>query len=324
MGQRGRNQVTVTTERRVETKSTPVVPCTLTPYEFFSLKRLFWLERRAGADTHRSVLDLKIGFAMRLLIWNILSVCVLLLPMNSWAESIFVPIFIDARTEVKLGPFPYDRAVSADAIVAFAKLGAKGVVLKFFIDQPKGQGDDALALAMTKLPVILQARCDDTEAKPNPLDARFTIPATNKMNFAVTCNAGWIPLPRLQQNAANVCFVDQTLVDAATMLESYQSRAVKSLYVCALELARKPVPTANSGGTRKVDLAKVPRFDVISLVDVLDGKIDRARVAGKIVVFGYEGPKAAMFDTAIGRISAHRVFIANLLALEMLGNEGIK
>ena len=255
---------------------------------------------------------------MRLPVW-ICSVILLALPACIWAESIFVPIFIDTRTEAKLGPFPYDRAVTADAVIAFEKLGAKGVVLKFFIDQPKGKGDDALAMAMMKLPVILQARCDDTEAKPNPLDARFSAPITTQMNFSVTCNAGWIPLPSLQKNAANVCFADQVAVDAATMLERYQNRAVKSLYICALEMAGKPLPTANAGGTRKVDLTKAPKFDVISLVDVLDGKIDRKRIAGKIIVFGYEGPKAVMFDTAIGRISAHRAFMANLLALEMLG-----
>ena len=255
---------------------------------------------------------------MRLPVW-FFSVILLTLPGCGLEESVFVPIFIDARTEAKLGSFPYDRAVSADALIAFEKLGAKGVVLKFFIDQPKGKGDDALALAMTKLPVILQARCDDTEAKPNPLDARFSAPATAQMNFAVTCTAGWIPLPILQKNAANVCFADQVVVDAATILERYQNRAVKSLYVCALELAGKPVPVADAGGTRKVDLAKVPQFDVISLVDVLDGKIERARIAGKIVVFGYEGPKATMHDTAIGRISAHRAFMVNLLALERVG-----
>ena len=255
---------------------------------------------------------------MRLFVY-IFVVVVLALPTYSRAASIFVPVFIDARSEARLGPFPYDRAVYANALMAFEKLGAKGVVLKFFIDQPKGNGDDALAMAMTKLPVILQARCDDTEAKPNPFDARFSVPATAQMNFAVTCKAGWIPLPILQKNAAGVCFVDQPAVDAATILERYQNRAVKSLYVCALELAGKPVPIADAGGTRKVDLAKAPRLDVISLVDVLDGKIERARLAGKIVVFGYEGPKATMHDTAIGRISAHRAFMANLLALEMVG-----
>ena len=83
---------------------------------------------------------------MRLLV-NIFVVVVLVLPACSSA-SIFVPIFIDARSDARLGPFPYDRAVYANALMAFEKLGAKGVVLKFFIDQPKGNGDDALAMAM--------------------------------------------------------------------------------------------------------------------------------------------------------------------------------
>ena len=236
------------------------------------------------------------------------------------AESAFVPVFIDARTEARLGPFPYDRAVTADALAAFEKLGAKGVVLKFFFDQPKGKGDDALALAMTKLPVILQARCDDTEARPNPLAARFSAAIGAQDIFAVACKSGWIPLPRLQQSATDVCFIDQSVADVAPLRERYQGRAVKTLYECALALARKPVPAADAGGTRKIELAKVPRFDVISLVDVLDGKIDRAKIAGKIVVFGYEGPNATMFETAIGRIAAHRVFVMNLMALEQAGN----
>jgi hypothetical protein len=235
------------------------------------------------------------------------------------AESIFVPVFIDARSEAKLGTFPYDRAVYADALTAFEKLGAKGVVLKFFLDQPKGKGDDTLALAMTKLPIILQARCDDSEAKPNPLDARFSTEIDKQLSAAVSCKSGWIPLAQLQRNAANVCFVDQPVGDVVPLLEHYQGRAVKVLYACALELAKKPVPVADANGTRKVDLAKVPLFDVISLVDVLEGKVDRARIAGKIVVFGYEGSEAPMFDTTIGRISAHRVFMLNLLAMEQLG-----
>ena len=257
---------------------------------------------------------------MHMIVWRIFCSGILALPPLCHAQSVFVPVFIDARTEARLGPFPYDRAVIAEALTALEKLGAKGVVLKFFLDQPKSKGDDALAQAMTKLSVILQARCDDTETNPNPLAARFSSQIDKPTNFAFTCKAGWIPLPPLQKNAANVCFIDQPLVDVAPLLERYQGRAVKTLYGCALELAHKAVPAADAAGTRKVDLAKAPRFDVISLVDVLDGKIDRARIAGKIVVFGYEGPKAGMFDTAIGRVTAHRVFMANLLALEMAGN----
>ncbi len=232
------------------------------------------------------------------------------------AESAFAPVFIDARTEARLGPFPYDRAVTAKALIAFEKLGAKGVVVKFFFDQPKGAGDDALADTMTKLPVVLQARCDDTEAKPNPLDARFSAAVTSQMLFGAACKAGWIPLPKLQKPAADVCFIDQPVAEVVPLLERYQDRAVKSLYGCALAMASKPLPAGDRSGSLKVDLRKSPRYDVISLVDVLEGKVDRARIAGKVVVFGYEGKLAAMFDTAIGRLSAHHGFMANLLALE--------
>ena len=84
--------------------------------------------------------------------------------------------------------------------------------------------------------------------------------------------------------------------------------------------ASMPVPAADGNGVRKVDLANVPRFDVISVADVPDGKIDRAKIAGKIIVFGYEGPKAAMFDSTIGRISARSAFMLNLRAMEQLAN----
>ncbi len=239
-----------------------------------------------------------------------------LLPGLCRADSAFVPVFIDAQTEAKLGPFPYDRAVLARAVTAFEKLGAKGVVMKFFLDQAKSQGDDALAAAMAKLPTVLQARCDDTEARPNALDARFSSIANLKMQFAVSCKSGWIPLPVLQSKAADVCFIDQSVPDTAPILERYQGRAVKSLYTCALALAGKPGPVADAGGIRKIDLAKAPRIDAISLIDVFDGKTERGKIAGKVVVFGFEGPKAPMFDSSIGRLTAHRLFMANLLVLE--------
>jgi hypothetical protein len=134
--------------------------------------------------------------------------------------------------------------------------------------------------------------------------------------FSVSCNAGWIPLPVLQKNAMEVCFIDQPVADVAPLRERYQGRSVRSLYSCALALAHKSLPQPDIGGTRKVDLRKAPPIDVISLVDVLDGKVDRAKIAGKIVIFGYDGSKAVTFDTRIGKLTAHRVFMANLLVLE--------
>jgi len=235
---------------------------------------------------------------------------------SSHAESAFVPVFVDARTEARIGAFPFDRSVTANALNAFEKLGAKGVVVKFFLDQPKGPGDEQLAQAMKKIPTVLQARCDDAEPKSNALEERFSTVAGAETNFAVSCKSGWIPLPVLQANAVDVCFIDQPVVDVAPLKERYQGRAVKTLYSCALTLANKRAPPADATGTRKVDLRKAPSIEPISLIDVLDGKANRANFAGKIVILGYEGPKAPTFETQIGKLSAHRAFMDNLLVLE--------
>lgn len=239
----------------------------------------------------------------------------LCLPAGCVTDSAFVPVFIDAATEAKLGTFPMDRAVYANAIVVLTKLGAKGVVMKFFLDQPKGKGDETLAVAMAASPVVLQAKCDDEEATPNVLDARFTI-AAGKQKFDMSCKSGWIPLPALQRSAADVCFIDQPAPDVVLWHERYQGRAVKTLYACALTLAGHKLAHTESAAPLKVDLKKSPLVNAISLIDVLDGKIDRSRIAGKVVVLGYEGAKASMFDTAMGRLSAHRYFMMNLLLLE--------
>lgn len=239
----------------------------------------------------------------------------LCLPAGCVADSAFVPVFIDAATEAKLGAFPMDRAVYANALVALKKLGAKGVVMKFFLDQPKGKGDETLAAAMAGLPVVLQAKCDQGEPTPNGLDAPFSS-AAGKQDFSVSCQSGWIPLPTLQRTAADVCFIDQPAPDVVLWHERYQGRAVRTLYACALTLAGNKITHAESSAPLKVDLKKSPPVNAISLVDVLDGNIDRTRITGKVVVLGYEGAKAPTFDTVMGRLSAHRYFMMNLLLLE--------
>lgn len=217
--------------------------------------------------------------------------------------SNFVPVFVDARTEARIGPFPFDRAITANALTVFGKLGAKGVVVKFFLDQARGPGDERLATAMQTLPTVLQARCDDAETNSNSLDARFSTSPAGETGYAASCKAGWIPLPVLQKNAASVCFIDQPVVDAAPLRERYQGRSVKTLYSCALELAGKSVPQADATGKRRIDLRKAPRIDAISLVDVLDGKVNRADFAGKIVILGYDGTHVRHTDWKIVRPS---------------------
>src|SRR5690242_6326838 len=89
----------------------------------------------------------------------------------------FAVVFIDAASEAKFGTFPLDRSILAEAIRQAASLGAKGVVLKFFFDQPKSEVSDlSLEQALTNTPVLLQARIDDSQVQPNALPNHFTFP----------------------------------------------------------------------------------------------------------------------------------------------------
>ena len=154
-------------------------------------------------------------------------------------ESPFIVVFIDSKTEETVGPFPLNRSVLAKGIQQLKRDRARGVVLKFFFDQPKDAGDDAaLAEAIAGLPVLLQARLDDAEPKPNPFPERFvlkTTPAADPSGLAG--RSGWIPLPCFSARARDIGFVDLTRPDCVPVVEFYRGRAVKSLSLCALELA---------------------------------------------------------------------------------------
>jgi CHASE2 domain-containing sensor protein len=124
-------------------------------------------------------------------------------------NTAFALVMIDDATEQTLGPFPYDRSLYARAIEACARLKARAVVLKFFLDEPKSvAGDAALAAAMKKIPVFLQARLESGSGTPQPLLARFRYAGGGRTATAVRGDRGWIPLPQLQENAAGVGLLD--------------------------------------------------------------------------------------------------------------------
>lgn len=123
--------------------------------------------------------------------------------------SQFVLVMIDKKTEGALGPFPYDRGVLAQAVERSAALGAKGVVLKFFLPGPRSEkGDLALADAMHKTKVLLEAGYPGAPPS-NKLPDRF------KLNLAVDsrlkglpANPGAMPLPIFSRAAYDVGWVD--------------------------------------------------------------------------------------------------------------------
>ncbi len=109
--------------------------------------------------------------------WFLLLLLVLAAPSSAWASAFerdFVVVFIDADTEAKFGAMPLNRGLLAEGVEAIANAGAKGLVIKFFLDQARDERDDKrLAGALSHIPTVLQARLDDTERSPNRLADRL-------------------------------------------------------------------------------------------------------------------------------------------------------
>ena len=57
------------------------------------------------------------------------------------------------------------------------------------------------------------------------------------------------------------------------------------------------------------------RLKKYSLADLLEDKIDRIKLSGKIVILGYDGDNQAVIQTPIGGLKAHDYFGYVLLAM---------
>jgi hypothetical protein len=241
----------------------------------------------------------------------------------------FAVVFIDAASEAKFGAFPLDRSLLARAIQKASDLHARGVVLKFFLDQPKAEASDLLlAQALTNTPVLLQARIDDSEAHPNPLPARFTLQGV-KFQTQISGRGGWIPIPRFMANAHDVGFVDFSSTQVP-LVENYQDRPVKSLVLCCIELATGKRAIIEPGqkltlGAHELRLdarncvqAKLPLKDDLAYIPFqrfLAGDIPANLIQGKVVIVGYDGPKMYSISTPIGQVRAHRLFVYELQSI---------
>lgn len=244
----------------------------------------------------------------------------------------FAVVLIDNKTEKALGPFPYDRSVYARAIDKAAASGARGVVLKFFIDLPKTEaGDRALAEAIGRTKVILQAHLDDAEAAPNALPKRFRTQLAGGADKGkiLTGNSGLIPLPQLSEKAYDVGFIDYTTIDRAPMVERYKGDYVKSLYTCCLELAlgepARVVPgkaieiggralPLDAQGQAGVRYPTADELQYLSMIDLLEGP-PRAELRDKVVILGFDGKAVDPVQTPAGPIGPHRVFCYALMSL---------
>ncbi|HUR46434.1 MAG TPA: CHASE2 domain-containing protein [Candidatus Saccharimonadales bacterium] len=240
----------------------------------------------------------------------------------------FAVVFIDAGSEAKYGIFPVDRSILASAIVKAKELQARAVILKFFVDLPrKGASDALLSQALTNLPVVLQANLVDAETNSNPLPERFYLPMHAATQFAG--ERGMLPLPIFSANAHAIGFIDFTST-RIPLLETFKGRTVKSLFVCAIELAIRQQALITPGekiafGRKSLALdprnsirIKLPARDDLSYIPFdkfLSGEIASRQIRGKVVIMGYDGPQMHSFQTPIGPVKAHRLFVYALQSL---------
>jgi hypothetical protein len=245
-------------------------------------------------------------------------------------DEAFAVVLIDNQTEAQLGDFPLPRSKIAAAVERAADLKAKAVVLKFFYDLPKASTEDEpLAKSLKRLPVLVQACLNETETSPNPFPEKFILPNLTA-EVSLSGRSGWIPLPTLASNAHDIGFVDLDgdVATAVPMLERYQEQVVKTLVLCCLEAATggkavidpgKKLTLAN-GNTLPLDFqnrvpAKLPSKDELSYIPFhifIAGKTPAKRVAGKVLIIGYDGEKIPVVQTPVGLVRAHRLFVRQL------------
>lgn len=244
---------------------------------------------------------------------------------TAWASSPFVAIFVDATTEAKLGRFPIERTYYAKALEQLKSGQARGVVLKYFFDLPR-KGDDELVLAMKGIPTLLQARIDNEEPATQKLSPLFfQSDVKGPLKNLITGKKGWIPLPRLQQSAAGVGFVDTRtgLHLNYPVIESYQGKAVPTLVLLTVEMALNEKAAIEVGQAIKWKNLTIPltpeselkitaksSLKIYSLADLLDGKIATSELKDKIVILGYTGSKSPKLQTELGTLESHDLFLA--------------
>jgi CHASE2 domain len=246
---------------------------------------------------------------------------------DEFAEK-FAVVMIDDESEAKLGPFPYDRGLMAKAIEASAKGGAKAVVFKFFFDQPKtSSGDAALCAAMHSLPVVLQARLDDSEGTAQEIPLRFEL-GPNRLATPVRGDRGWIPLPTLLDAARAVGFVDFNSLKIP-LVEEYRGAPYRSLILCCLELAvgaqarvvegnrveiGKGFIPVNAMDIYEADLTHLEPLKIISFESLLAGVVERNAIEGRVVIIGLDSAPIPSLLTEHGKMGVHRFFVQCLAA----------
>jgi hypothetical protein len=236
--------------------------------------------------------------------------------------SPFRAVFKNDADVTALGPL--SRPQIAAVLQAVERAGAKAVVVKFFLDEPRDPAGDATlakALQACGVPVILQANVNGDTPKPNLLPVALRRANLPKISGLISGMKGWLPLPEFAEPAHGIGFIDQ--LNPMPILERYQGETVPSLFLLALEQAHGTshcTATEVAFGALKlvmkngaVPVAYPTRDDMapISFADALSGKAAN-EFCGQIVVIGVDDKSMHTFPTPIGPVKAHRLFMYSL------------
>jgi len=240
-----------------------------------------------------------------------------------------VLVVIDKKTEDKIGVLPYQRDVLAQGIKKLKSLGAKEILLKFFIDRPKDkEADKKLALALASIPVTIQTRSDNQEPVTNTLPPKFLLPQNYaSVSSSLDASSGWIPLNMFSEQAYAVGFIDS--IYPAFLVQKYQKKLVSSLQFQALQSIfgqKFEVRGKNLWlGDKQIHLndkhvyvypwLNNKNVPYISYLDLIEGRVKPDAINQKYVVFGYNGYKIHKIPTLQGEMNAHLAFYQSLISM---------
>jgi hypothetical protein len=256
-------------------------------------------------------------------------VCVPRTTFGSDFEREIAIVNFDSSTGARYGEFPL-RAVLAKIVEQAANGKPRSIAIKFFFDTRGNEADSKLLEAAlgSSGRILLQASINPEPPTSKSLDDRFYYKgATGRISPIVKGAEGWLPLKSFSDKAAKVCFVDVAQPDLVPMVTEFQGKPVESLYACVLGdvygggnmvlkggraiFGKRALPIDGAGQV-KIPLSNTRLPNTISALDLLEGKVDKNALEGKVVIVIYTGSKSPTLPIAGTPVKLHQVFMAQL------------
>ena len=229
-----------------------------------------------------------------------------------------VIVGIDDRSLEKIGRWPWERKRVASIIDTLKNMGAKVIVMDIILSEPS-KGDDILAKSIKRagnviLPIVFDFKDEKKKVEDDMLfDSAF--PMVRKMDYLkifppISANSVLLPLKNLSKGAKTLGYInmfpdkDGVLRWEVTAIEyggeiypSIDLQAVRLFLDLPMEamilnategvqLGQKFIPTDFWGRTLIYYYGPERTFQYISVLDVIEKKIEPSLIKDKIVLIG--------------------------------------